>query len=94
MRRWRCKVPQFSSQRTIDPTMVTASVTFNEQDIADAFFNQQDPDEQLFFDLYSPQWNKLKISEKLSILAKVAALGEPKPQATTLNVSLGQPQPK
>jgi hypothetical protein len=58
--------------------------SFNEADLAAAFANA-DPDEQLYFDVFGPTWAAKTVSEKLTLLARVAALAEA--QAAKLNLS-------
>lgn len=62
--------------RTVDPDSINAQVNFDSTDIDAAFTNQADPDEVLFYELYSPTFHTRPVSEQLGVLQRVAALAE------------------
>lgn len=73
-----------NSSRTVEPPSIGGSFAFTEADLTAAFANA-DPDEQLYFDVFGPKWAAKAASEKLTLLARVAALAES--QAAKLNLS-------
>ncbi len=68
-----------SSSRQIEPAQVSASVSFDDADVVAAFYAQATPDEDLFYKVFSPAYNSLKVSEKLALLSQIAALAEAVP---------------
>jgi hypothetical protein len=71
------------SSRTVEPPSLRGSFGFTEADLTAAFANA-DPDEQLYYDVFGPKWAAKPVSEKLTLLARVAALAEA--QAVKLNL--------
>jgi hypothetical protein len=80
---------ELQTNRTIDPDSLRASLTFMAEDIDLAFTNQTDPDEQLFYDFFSPTLKSRPVSEQLLIFQKVAALAEAAAQAKNVVFSGG-----
>lgn len=74
------------------PFSVDAHLTLNADDIISAF-SAADPDEQLFFDVWGPNFEDKPVSERLRLLARVAELAEGA-EAQRLNLSAGAPEPK
>lgn len=81
--------------RTIEPYGVTASLQFGNEELIDAF-DVQDPNEDLFFDLFGPDLETKSTSLRLAILAAVASLveGEGKDNAATLGLVASPPEQK
>jgi len=77
-------------EREVQPERVRAAVHFTDADIAAAFL-VADPDEVLFYRLFSPAWEGLEIPEQLRILARVAELTL---MARSLNLTADQVLPK
>lgn len=76
--------------RTVQPESVDVDVLFTEEDIAAAFM-VADPDEVLFYQLFSPAWNGLAAADKLRVLARVAELAT---MARDLNLVATPPENK
>jgi len=85
---------QTTFKRSIDPTSIELTVVFDEADITSALYEQNDPDEDLFFQIFSPQWQDLTASQRLLALSKVASLVEMAQQAIELNLAADTPQDK
>ncbi len=82
-----------TSNRTVDPNAIQAGVGFDAADIDAAFIAQEDPDEQLFYDLFSPDWLLKPVSEQLVLLSRLARLVE-QSRASVLAGTLSAPTPK
>lgn len=72
--------------RSFEPLRLTASVEFSEEDLVHAFLDTADPDEDLFFNVFSRIFDRQTTSRKLELLSLVAALAEMPPQAERLNL--------
>lgn len=75
---------QLNSTRNVEPPSLRGSFEFTEADLTAAFASA-DPDEDLFYAVFGPKWAAKPVSEKLTLLARVAALAEA--QAASLNLS-------
>jgi hypothetical protein len=74
------------------PFSIDAHLTLNETDILRAF-EVADPDEQLFFDVWGPNFKDQPVSKRLALLARVAELAE-QAEAATLNLEEVAVEPK
>jgi hypothetical protein len=78
---------EFQFTKRVSPDYaLAAGVNFSDADHAAAFFNQPDPDEDLFYALESPSFLAKPISERLKDLAAFAKLVE---DAQASQVALG-----
>lgn len=73
--------------RKSDEPKVSGSFDFLPADIAKAFTDQSDPDEILYYQLFSSEFEELPISQRFLLLARVAALVEGLP-ASALNETI------
>lgn len=81
--------------RTIDPPSMTVNVVVESSDVTKAFDEMQDPDEELFYKLLGPQWQKLGDAGKLSSLTQLAqTLDLAGTKAKTVEVKLNAPERK
>ena len=84
-----------TAQRKVEPLLISFSGSFEEKDIIEAFEQQTDPDEMLFYNAFSSYWNNAPMSERLTILARIAKLAEDAElKLTTLNLQASQPEMK
>jgi len=81
---------EINSTRTVQPETVRLSVNLNTEDVSAAFI-VADPDEELFFQLFSPKWLTLGAAEQLRTVARVIELAE---QARSLGLTAAAPEPK
>lgn len=82
---------QIQTTRSIDPDTMSVTVTVGPDDVDQAFTNQTDPDEILFYSLFGPGWDKLSQSEKMTALASLAQILE---RASQVSVTFGSAEPK
>ncbi len=82
-----------TSTRSVEPLSIEGTFEFDEADLNAAFTDQNDPDENLFYLAFSNEWNKLPMSQKLSVLSQIAALAETAQMAGAMNLS-GSVEPK
>lgn len=76
--------------RTVEPLALELSVTLTAEDL-DAAFSGPDPDEDLFFAIFSSAWKHVTASRQLSLVASVADLTE---RAASLGLSASSPETK
>lgn len=78
---------------TIVPFGITMRLEVDEADIIKAFVEAADPDETLFYTLFSPAWSRLTTTEKMEALTALARDVEPD-RAVALKTTASAPQPK
>ena len=74
------------AKRPTEPVpTIAGTFDFTEADVVAAFEGQTNPDEELFYAVFSGAWKRKTASERLLLLSQIAALVEA--QAITLNVN-------
>jgi len=78
--------------RRIDPYDVSANISFNREDIQKAFETPTDPDEVLFYEMFSEDFRTRPISEQLDVLMRVARLIENRQAAVLEGTATTEPR--
>lgn len=81
--------------RSVEPLSLTSALALDSDDLALAFTAEMDSEEQeLFSDVFSPDWLAAPISERLATLSMLVKRIEDALAASNLNLSAGTPAPK
>ena len=83
---------EVTARRAIDPATMDVQVNVTEADVQAAFADATDPDEELYYKLFGPEWTKMPNSGKLEALTALAGRLERK--GIKVSIVVGAPEPK